>query len=64
MAVLIGNRTDVVRSALGHAIGFEKGKEVQVPDIPDLIRACLERGHVVKEVKSAPKPKVTEDTSK
>lgn len=60
MAILVGNRADIVRSATGHAIRFQMGVEVRVPDIPNLIKQCVERGHVVKTAKA----EVQEDASK
>ena len=56
MPILIGNREDVVASLSGHTVGFKAGEETFVPDIPTLIKACVERGHVVKK-DSAPAAK-------
>lgn len=55
MPIMIGNRDDLVRTTTGHSVGFKTGEERFVPNIPALVKACVERGHVVKkEVKAAP----------
>ena len=43
--VMIGDREEVVRTAFGHSIGFRKGEPTEIPDIPAVIKACLDRGH-------------------
>jgi len=62
MPVFIGHRDDVVTTTLGHTVRFYKGKETFVPEIPTVIKACLDRGHAEKvveakvEVEPAPIP--------
>jgi len=43
--VLIGDRDDIVRTAYGHSVGFRKGEPTEVPNVPAVIKACLDRGH-------------------
>lgn len=47
--IFIGNRDDRVSTKAGHTIAFTKGNESFVPPIPEVIRACMERGHLPKE---------------
>jgi hypothetical protein len=57
--ILIGDRTEVVATVYGHSIGFRKGEPTDVPNIPAVLKACLDRGHkrlVVEE--AAPEPVV------
>lgn len=54
--IFIGNRTDTVRTTLGHTIFFPaEGSEVFVPNDTEVQRACVERGH---QPKKEPKVKV------
>ena len=43
--VLIGDRNDLVLTPYGHSVGFRKDEPTQVPNIPAVIKACLDRGH-------------------
>lgn len=43
--VLIGDRNDLVRTPYGHSVGFRKGEPTEIPNIPAVIKACLDRGH-------------------
>jgi len=43
--VLIGDRDDLVRTPYGHSIGFRKGEPTETPNIPAVVKACLDRGH-------------------
>lgn len=52
--IFIGNREDRISTLSGHTIYFpEAGAEVFVPDIPKVIEAVRNRGHLRKE---DPKP--------
>jgi hypothetical protein len=54
MAVMIGNRDEVVRTKAGHAIRFTAGEETHVPDDQYIIKVCSESGHTLKkETKAA-----------
>lgn len=62
MAILVGNRSDTVRTLAGFTFTFEKDQEVYVPDNPHLIEACVERGHVVLQ-NTTKEPPTTEPTT-
>ena len=64
MPVLIPNRDDRVSTTAGHTIIFEVGVEKFVPDIPAVVRACTERGHVVKREEKAPKAAAPKPSAK
>lgn len=51
MAYFIGNRRDQIITASGHSALFRKGEKTQVPDNPDLVKLCTERGHQPVEEK-------------
>lgn len=52
---MIGNRKDMVRTRSGHTILFaEAGEEKFVPNIPEVIQVCAERGHALKKEESVP----------
>lgn len=52
--IFIGNREDRVSTLSGHTVYFPgPGAEVFVPDIPKVIEAVKNRGHLRKET---PKP--------
>ena len=55
--ILIGDREDLVRTTCGHSVGFRAGQPTEIPNIPAVLKACLDRGHkrlVVEE--AAPEP--------
>ena len=56
MPYMIGNRDDVVRTTAGHTVAFKAGEETFVPDITAVVKACHERGHVLKKDTPAPAP--------
>ena len=56
--IFIGNREDRVSTLSGHTIYFSgPGAEAFVPDIPKVVEAVRNRGHVRKE---DPKPEKVE----
>lgn len=57
--IFIGNREDRISTLSGHTIYFSgPGAEVFVPDVPKVIEAVRNRGHVRKEEPKAEKPEV------
>ena len=59
MPKMIGIRSDYIIHRSGHAVAFEPGVEVFIPENKDLIKACLDHGHqIVKEAATKTEPVV------
>lgn len=67
MPLMTGNRDDIVRTKAGHSISFKAGEDTFVPDINEVVKDCIERGHSLKQEKTpvaskpAPTPVVDAD---
>ena len=64
MPFVKGNRDDVVRTLTGHMIKFEEGEIKWIPDVPALVKACAERGHVKVDPSQEQEKEVAQEQEK